>query len=212
VGVCRHGFCHCPAGRFGLDCSRTEAYAPRDHRPARGDLRIYVYDLPTSLALAETLDYGTRSPNSENFQVILVDITRHSLVLICSSMLLEVLLAPQRRVEHKATVCTIVQLVSSCTCCLMSVRADMQTFNPIYKAYELFLRNLLRDDSVRTQDPYEANLFYVPALTCASSSDAHFVMLLHFTVEKLQQERASPNLQADSWHVWAICLLQCPQH
>ena len=69
VGVCRHGFCHCPAGRFGLDCSRTEAYAPRQHRPARGDLRVYVYDLPTSLALAETLDYGTRAPNTENYQV-----------------------------------------------------------------------------------------------------------------------------------------------
>jgi hypothetical protein len=40
-----------------------------------------------------------------------------------------------------------------------------QTFNPIYKAYELFLRALLRDERVRTQDPYEANLFYVPALT-----------------------------------------------
>ncbi len=48
-----------------------------------------------------------------------------------------------------------------------------QTFNPIYKAYELFLRSLLRDDSVRTQDPYEANLFYVPALTCALFD--HFV-------------------------------------
>ena len=73
VGVCRHGFCHCPAGRFGLDCSRTEAYAPRERRPARSGLRIYVYDLPTSLALAETLDYGTRSPNTENFQVIIVN-------------------------------------------------------------------------------------------------------------------------------------------
>ena len=74
VGVCRAGFCHCPAGRFGLDCSRTEAYAPREHRPARGDnLRIYVYDLPTSLALAETLDYGTRSPNTENFQVSVIE-------------------------------------------------------------------------------------------------------------------------------------------
>lgn len=24
VGVCRDGFCHCPPGRFGISCARTQ--------------------------------------------------------------------------------------------------------------------------------------------------------------------------------------------
>lgn len=34
----------------------------------------------------------------------------------------------------------------------------------IYCAYTLFTERLLADPSVRTTDPYEANLFYVPTL------------------------------------------------
>ena len=25
VGSCRQGFCHCPPGRFGISCARTQA-------------------------------------------------------------------------------------------------------------------------------------------------------------------------------------------
>ena len=64
------------------------------------------------------------------------------------------------------------------------VRAAPQTFNPIYKAYELFLRTLLRDDSVRTQDPYEANLFYVPALTCVCFSLVAQRMMLRLSISR----------------------------
>ena len=33
-----------------------------------------------------------------------------------------------------------------------------------YIAFWMFLERLLNDSSIRTDDPYEANLFYVPAL------------------------------------------------
>jgi hypothetical protein len=34
-----------------------------------------------------------------------------------------------------------------------------------YLGWWIFLQRLLKDDAVLTHDPYEANLFYVPALT-----------------------------------------------
>ncbi|EFJ48508.1 acetylglucosaminyltransferase [Volvox carteri f. nagariensis] len=42
---------------------------------------------------------------------------------------------------------------------------DVHTRDNIYTAYEEFMKYFLVDDMVRTQNPYEANLFYVPALT-----------------------------------------------
>ena len=40
-----------------------------------------------------------------------------------------------------------------------------QQYEPIYIAHLRFLERLLSDWAVRTEDPYEANLFYVPAFT-----------------------------------------------
>jgi hypothetical protein len=36
--------------------------------------------------------------------------------------------------------------------------------NELYLGFWFFLERLLNDSSIRTDDPYEANLFYVPAL------------------------------------------------
>jgi hypothetical protein len=39
--------------------------------------------------------------------------------------------------------------------------------DPIYSAYHRFMKDLFRDGAVRTEDPWTANLFYVPAFMCA---------------------------------------------
>jgi hypothetical protein len=41
----------------------------------------------------------------------------------------------------------------------------LAAYDAIYVAYQKFLAALLSDWSVRTEDPYEATMFYVPALT-----------------------------------------------
>jgi hypothetical protein len=43
--------------------------------------------------------------------------------------------------------------------------------DPTYIAYKGFNSGLLHDWAVRTENPWEANLFYVPALTYAYSSN-----------------------------------------
>jgi hypothetical protein len=43
--------------------------------------------------------------------------------------------------------------------------------DPTYIAYKGFMAGLLHDWTVRTENPWEANLFYVPALTYAYSSN-----------------------------------------
>lgn len=54
VGRCLGGFCHCPPGRWGMDCGRSKAYAPNssevreasDTAYERTALKIYRYELP----------------------------------------------------------------------------------------------------------------------------------------------------------------------
>ena len=95
AGRCVDGFCFCPEGRFGIDCSRTQvgtsrrgprhaacsgmnvwvsslaalrmlssgnavfwqAFERQEPRPDATQLRIYIYELPHSLARAEALDH-----------------------------------------------------------------------------------------------------------------------------------------------------------
>jgi hypothetical protein len=59
-GTCSFGFCHCQAGWFGKDCSRSKAWGPpgKGHEQAevagsRSRLRVYVYELPTWLAFED---------------------------------------------------------------------------------------------------------------------------------------------------------------
>ena len=42
--------------------------------------------------------------------------------------------------------------------------AGWRWHNELYLGFWYFLERLLNDSSIRTDDPYEANLFYVPAL------------------------------------------------
>ena len=46
----------------------TQAWAPRPHRPDPQRFRIYVYELPLPLALAEQLDFGQMHVNLEFYQ------------------------------------------------------------------------------------------------------------------------------------------------
>lgn len=67
AGACRNGFCHCPPGRFGIACQRTEAWAPRAHRPDPQRFRIYAYELPLTLGHVQQLDFGQQHPGFEFF-------------------------------------------------------------------------------------------------------------------------------------------------
>ena len=56
--------------------------------------------------------------------------------------------------------------------CLPAQRQrDWQQHDQIYTAYQHFMRQLYSDWSVRTENPWEADLFYVPALTYFYSSE-----------------------------------------
>ncbi|KAG2444152.1 hypothetical protein HYH02_009091 [Chlamydomonas schloesseri] len=44
------------------------------------------------------------------------------------------------------------------------VQEDAHGRDPMYTSYELFLKYFITDNVVRTENPYEAHLFYVPAL------------------------------------------------
>ncbi len=46
----------------------------------------------------------------------------------------------------------------------LRVCAGWRWHNELYLGFWYFFERLLNDTSIRTDDPYEANLFYVPAL------------------------------------------------
>ncbi|KAG1665073.1 hypothetical protein FOA52_012492 [Chlamydomonas sp. UWO 241] len=100
-GTCANGFCNCEAGRWGIDCSRSKAYTLQPGSrvvPTRTALRVYMYDLPSSVVFPGEFDDG------------------------------------------------------------------MLGRDPMYTGYEYFLQSFLTDWSVRTENPYEANMFFVPAM------------------------------------------------
>jgi hypothetical protein len=50
--------------------------------------------------------------------------------------------------------------------------AHFNSYDPIYTAAHQFEEQLYADWSVRTEDPWEANMFYVPALVLAAACEA----------------------------------------
>ncbi|KXZ54166.1 hypothetical protein GPECTOR_5g263 [Gonium pectorale] len=95
-GVCHGGFCHCAPGWWSYGCSRSKAYMADEYTPHTTDLKIYVYDVPESLAYMRS--------HTDGWPL------------------------------HSA----------------------------IYAADDVFFFRLLADWRVRTENPWEANLFYVP--------------------------------------------------
>lgn len=61
-GRCEHGTCVCDAGRWGMDCSLHEGWAPHGHRPL-----VYVFDLPPESATWH-LWYYPEGPSQDEFQ------------------------------------------------------------------------------------------------------------------------------------------------
>lgn len=114
-GSCVHGLCHCSPGHWGADCTRSRAYAPlpfqqlmmtnhthpQRHQglsPVRDRLRVYVYELPWTVATRLELESGP-------------------------------------------------------------------VIDSIYRAFEIFYAQLLHLPDVRTENPYEANLYYIPLMS-----------------------------------------------
>uniref|UniRef100_A0A7R9YSL4 EGF-like domain-containing protein n=1 Tax=Chlamydomonas euryale TaxID=1486919 RepID=A0A7R9YSL4_9CHLO len=105
-GECFAGFCKCETGYWGIDCSRSKAYAPDPSLPNqihsvaynRTALRIYKYELPWHIAFPAELDDG------------------------------------------------------------------MAFIDYAYSTDDRFNERFSSDWAVRTENPYEANLFYVPAM------------------------------------------------
>ncbi|GAX73303.1 hypothetical protein CEUSTIGMA_g757.t1 [Chlamydomonas eustigma] len=106
VGSCLAGYCHCPVGLWGSDCSRSKAFAPDPGNETevnntaffRSKLKIYRYELPWQIAFPLELSDG---------------------------------------------------------------RA---TYDKLYSAFEVFHEKFFSDWVTRTENPYEANLFYIPLL------------------------------------------------
>ncbi|KAG1676352.1 hypothetical protein FOA52_001147 [Chlamydomonas sp. UWO 241] len=105
-GECIAGWCKCPAGRWGSDCTRSKVFTAGDAGKAGGQkhertkLRIYRYELPWNIAF------------------------------------------PYTRYDGRPA-----------------------TDNALYLGVEQFYKAFSSDWTVRTENPFEANLFYVPART-----------------------------------------------
>eukprot|EP00198_Chlamydomonas_reinhardtii_P000968 XP_001690303.1 topoisomerase [Chlamydomonas reinhardtii] len=76
--------------------------------------------------------------------------------------------------------------------------------DPIYIAYEQFLTRFLNDSTVRTENPYEATLFYVPLLAYwygANVGPGHLqdrpIKLVHFGLQAARRPRSSITNNAD---------------
>lgn len=98
-GTCMGGYCKCTAPYWGIGCSRHNAYEPApgyEPPPTYTTLRVYMYDVPITVAGPVDMDDGLN----------------------------EVFL--------------------------------------IYQAYRHFMEQLAVDGAVRTENPWEANAFYVP--------------------------------------------------
>ncbi|KXZ45845.1 hypothetical protein GPECTOR_50g639 [Gonium pectorale] len=108
-GTCVNGFCKCKPPYWGVACSRSKAYEPAKdslYHPYYPSLKIYVYDLPLSIAGPQEFDDG---------------------------------------------------------------ETDIYV---IYRAFIHFMEALLRDTSgIRTENPYEANLFYIPTFAYYATSN-----------------------------------------
>ncbi len=52
-GVCHRGFCHCEPPWYGIGCTSQGAHKPQSAAPPPHRLRIYMYDLPSSVAFQD---------------------------------------------------------------------------------------------------------------------------------------------------------------
>ena len=146
-GMCVRGFCSCQMGFFGIDCSidldaASEAQARTDPI-AELDMPEGDSALATLLANAST---GAAFVNSRALEV-----------------------PPEARQELFRPRVYVYELPP-----WVAQSLDLQRLTPLndaYSAYATVLALLLRDNATRTHDPWEANLFYVPAFAYAYSSN-----------------------------------------
>lgn len=141
-----------------------QAWAPQRQQPA-SRLRIYVYDLPFTL-----VQMHVRLPPS-------CDSDLHKALLVYPAALRSFCLLMLHAIC--STTCESVQDVADVRfknfLHIESVRGAQAARHlhdiGIYLAYLAFHRTLLADvGGVRTENPYEANLFLIPAQTCATHS------------------------------------------
>lgn len=81
-------------------------------------------------------------------------------------MLLQAFKRPQKRLKQQGLSIYVYDLPAS----LIHMgewisEPGIESHDAIYVAYQKFMAQLLRDTDVVTENPWEANLFYVPALT-----------------------------------------------
>jgi hypothetical protein len=113
-GACERAFCHCQPGWWGVGCTRSRVFKPHSGPPSRRALRIFMYDLPPSVAFQD------------------------------------------------------------------GVQPGWEDHDHMYTAWWSFLQTFLDDWIVRTENPWEANLFYIPALNFYYTG-AHLLLDLAIT-------------------------------
>mmetsp|Transcript_66343 Transcript_66343/g.209707 ORF Transcript_66343/g.209707 Transcript_66343/m.209707 type:complete len:649 (-) Transcript_66343:441-2387(-) len=148
-GQCIGGFCKCDPGHWGIDCSSNLCPKEEPYRgpPANKPFKIFVYELPTRIAYRSTALACVRA-------------------CCLSSMGLR---RPGCTPQVPLVVGWVLTRVFGRS--EIDVNSGQQYHDAIYIAYKLFLKQLLHDCSVRTRDPAEADLFYVPAFAYGWSSN-----------------------------------------
>ena len=142
-GTCVRGFCHCQPPHFGIDCSKNATFVAHQQPPYSGRLKVYVYDLPSHVAFQDGYFPGGCAGQE---------------------------LAAWAGAQMEALLC----MCAAPTCTEWRRRPGtgwQGDHHEHYLGFWLFLQRLLNDTAIRTDDPYEANLFYVPALTYYYSSN-----------------------------------------
>lgn len=150
-GECIDSYCHCDPPYWGIGCGRSKAYNDDQVLPHPLDFKIYMYELPASVAYQQSYWGGW---------------TGH---------------------------------------------------DPIYTAYQHFMEQFLQSN-VRTENPYEAHMFFLPALTYAYTSnlgypDFHISRVIDYALRQLPFWNRT---EGRDHFVWTpedrgSCLLESPE-
>ncbi|KAG2425771.1 hypothetical protein HXX76_013396 [Chlamydomonas incerta] len=181
AGTCRSGFCHCRPGRWGLGCARSTAYQPA---PAPAPAGVGAMAAAAGRRRqsgeesgdeeAEGADEGVEEEEEEEWE---------------QSAAEEL---PDMRSMHRLR---IYMYELPWEAAFPGEFNDADSYrDPNYIAAEAFLTRFLADSAVRTENPYEATLFFVPLLAYWYGANVG--------PSQLQVEAVLQRYVATTWPFW----------